>query len=175
MPENVVFTLTGPDRIGIVDEVTTMLLDLEANIETSRMVRLGGEFAMLMLISIPESRRSDLDAVLAQLASKEYRVSTTPTHSEPRATANARSYRVEVTGADHEGIIRDIAHGLAQQGINIESANTTTVEAPMSGTPLFRMDAIVEIPAGMTDSSWMDDLNNAGARANVDVEISAVD
>jgi glycine cleavage system transcriptional repressor len=63
MRNHLVYTLTGSDRIGIVEEVTKMLLDHGGNVETSRMVRLGGEFAMLMLVpcqpsSFPTWRRS---------------------------------------------------------------------------------------------------------------------
>jgi len=58
MRTNIVFTLTGPDRIGIVESVTKMLLGHGANVESSRMTRLGGEFAMLMLVSMPEQPAS---------------------------------------------------------------------------------------------------------------------
>ena len=54
MRKNIVFTLTGTDRTGLVEEITKLLLDLGGNVETSRMARLGGEFAVLMLVSIPE-------------------------------------------------------------------------------------------------------------------------
>ena len=49
MRKNIVFTLTGSDKIGIVEEVTKVFLDHNGNVETSRMARLGGEFAILML------------------------------------------------------------------------------------------------------------------------------
>ena len=52
MQRQFVLTLTGPDRIGIVDRVTRLLLDRGGNVETSRMARLGGEFAILMLVSM---------------------------------------------------------------------------------------------------------------------------
>ena len=55
MKRNFVLTLTGPDRIGIVDRVTGLLLDRGGNVETSRMARLGGEFAVLMLVSLPRN------------------------------------------------------------------------------------------------------------------------
>jgi len=55
MKRNLVLTLTGPDRIGIVEKVTGLLLERGGNVETSRMARLGGEFAVLMLVSLPPS------------------------------------------------------------------------------------------------------------------------
>ena len=64
MRSDIVLTLTGTDRVGIVEEVTKVLLDLGANVETSRMARLGGEFAMLMLTSVSPNQASELEAAL---------------------------------------------------------------------------------------------------------------
>ena len=50
MQKTFVLTLTGPDRIGFVEKVTGLLLERGGNVETSRMARLGGEFAILMLV-----------------------------------------------------------------------------------------------------------------------------
>ena len=70
MQKNFVLTLTGPDRIGIVDEVTGLLLERGGNVETSRMARLGGEFAVLMLVSMPADRYSGLDDDLGRLTAR---------------------------------------------------------------------------------------------------------
>ena len=53
MRRHLVMTFVGPDQIGIVDRVTRMILEYDGNVEESRMTRLGGEFAMLLLISVP--------------------------------------------------------------------------------------------------------------------------
>ena len=60
MRVNFVLTLTGPDRIGIVENVTGLLVARGGNVEVSRMARLGGEFAILMLVSIPVEHVADL-------------------------------------------------------------------------------------------------------------------
>jgi len=52
MTAHFVFTLAGPDRIGIVDHVTEKVLQKNGNIEESRMARLGGDFTMIVMISI---------------------------------------------------------------------------------------------------------------------------
>src|SRR3954452_8765880 len=77
MQTNFVLTLTGPDRIGIVDRVTGLLLARGGNVETSRMARLGGEFAILMLVSLPEDRLAGLESELEHLSAEGYKVSTT--------------------------------------------------------------------------------------------------
>ena len=56
MPKNIVLTLAGQDRIGIVERITKEVLNGGGNIVGSRMARLGGEFAMLMLVSVPPGK-----------------------------------------------------------------------------------------------------------------------
>jgi len=79
MRNNLVFTLTGPDRIGIVEEVTQLLLEHDGNVETSRMVRLGGEFAILMLVSIPADQVTGLSKDVETLIAEGYKVTTSQT------------------------------------------------------------------------------------------------
>src|SRR4051812_26945562 len=100
MQRNFVLTLTGPDRVGIVEEVTGLVLERGGNVETSRMARLGGEFAILMLVSMPEGRSDDPEEGLAGLVSRGYKVTTTRaerTYSE--AHAGWLPFRIEVRGA----------------------------------------------------------------------------
>jgi glycine cleavage system transcriptional repressor len=170
MGASIVLTLTGPDRVGIVEEVTQALLEVQGNVESSRMARLGGEFAVLMLVSMPADRFSELDGAFSKLVSDGYRVSTTETNARANEFADWLRYRVEVAGADHEGIVYEIARGLAQKGINIESAETTTASAPTTGQALFSMSALVLVPPQLAEAEWMGALAEAGADANVDIE-----
>ena len=81
MRTDVVFSLTGPDRVGIVEEVTAILLDLGGNVGPSRMARLGGEFAILMLVSMPDTSPASLDDSLTRLTAEGYAVSARPNGS----------------------------------------------------------------------------------------------
>ena len=53
---HLVVTIVGPDKRGLVAEVTETILESQASIIESRMMRLGGEFAMMMLISLPKEQ-----------------------------------------------------------------------------------------------------------------------
>ncbi len=176
MQRNFILTLTGPDRIGIVDEVTGLLLDRGGNVETSRMARLGGEFAILMLVSMPEGRIAGLDEGLESLTGRGYKVTTTPAErTSAQAHPGWRSYRIEVHGADHEGIVHEVAHFLSRLGINIESVDSETAPAPTSGVPLFAMIARVVVPPGLTGGAWEAGLEEIGSRMNVEIRASAIE
>ncbi len=171
---NIVFTLSGTDRVGIVDEITRSLLELGGNIETSRMARLGGEFAVLMLVSLPSDKADALQKTVADLTSRGYMVTTTQTDQNGTQTHREwLPYRIEVHGADHEGIVHNIAHALAQQGISIEAMDTGNTRAPNSGALLFTMNALILVPPGLAEDLWRSELETTGHDQNVDITVSA--
>ena len=176
MPTKFILTLTGPDRIGVVEEVTRLLLDQGGNVETSRMARLGGEFAVLMLVAMPADRFAGLVSALGVLIEKGYKVTTTPAKgADGEARPGWRPCVIEVQGADHEGIIHEVARHLARQGITIESAESESAPASTSGVPLFSMTARVLVPPGLAGSGWEAGLAEVGGRLNLDVAVFAAE
>ncbi|MFN8381251.1 MAG: ACT domain-containing protein [Anaerolineales bacterium] len=173
MPKNVVLTLTGRDKIGLVDHVTSLVVKRGGNVEASRMAHLGGEFAMLMLISLSESELGGLDQDLQQLRNEGYQVAALQT-DDAKKYEGWLPFEIEVTGADHEGIIHDISHYFASRGINIESMDTSSTPAPMSGTPLFTMKGIVLVPPKLNFHSWSDELEEICDRLNVSLKVEMV-
>ncbi|MCS7061111.1 MAG: ACT domain-containing protein [Anaerolineae bacterium] len=173
MRTTVIFTLIGVDRVGIVEEATRLLLARGGNVENSRMARLGGWFAMLMLVSVPADQSAALEQDLQQLNARGYQVMLRPAEPTPALPyADWPVFQIDVRGADHEGIVHDIAHYLAQRGINIESMDTAVTAAPMSGAPLFIMTALVAVPPALAGQEWQPALYEVAKRLNVDVRVS---
>ena len=173
MPKRFVLTLTGSDRIGVVQHVTESILECGGDVQASRMARLGGEFAMLLLVSIPDSETERLSSKVEDLSGEGFKVS----HTETEWGVAARRkdwlpYQIKVRGANHEGIIHKISEHLSEQGINIESVDTSVVPAPMSGAPLFAMEAIVVVPPDLPKHKWQDELEETADHLNVELEIS---
>ena len=56
----VVLTAVGPDRVGIVDDISGSVTAAACNIEESKMAVLGGEFAVIMLVSGASARVDSL-------------------------------------------------------------------------------------------------------------------
>lgn len=176
MRTNIVLTLAGPDRVGIVEEVTKALLELDGNVETSRMARLGGEFTILMLVSLPEEQVGELELALEYLKEQDYSITIRATRKGQTAAHPGWSpFRVQVQGADHEGIIHNIAAGLSSMGITIDSLDTWVNRAPMSGTGLFSMMALVVVPPQVAEGDWQDTVKQRAEDAGVDVDISSIE
>ncbi len=174
MARNFVLTLTGPDRVGIVEDVTRAVLARGGNVETSRMARLGGEFAVLMLVAVPEGKGEGLEADFKPLTDRGYTVAIAPALAEPdQGTAGWSPFHIEVDGADHEGIIHEVARHLAAHNISIEEMDSESAPAPTSGAPLFSMRALVLAPPD-ADDSWAEGLREIGWRLNLEIEVAPV-
>lgn len=158
MRKQLVLTASGRDRPGILEEFTELLLKHHGNVEASRMARLGGDFAMLMFVSAPEDTVDELRGALGELHFAKYDVQTRLTEMAPSDEDSSGTHcGITVMGADHMGIIHQIAHYLSEQGINVETMSTEVVAAPMSGSPLFTMSAVVRVPPRLS----VDDLREA--------------
>lgn len=173
MRRDLVLTLTGPDRVGIVEDLTGLLVARDGNVEVSRMARLGGEFAVLMLVSLPDEQVAGLESDLERLAARGYKVTATRAH-QPHAEAHAGwdPYRIEVRGADHEGIIQEVARYLSHRGINIESMESETAPAPISGVPLFTMTAEVVVPPELAGIDWEAGLEELSGQLNLEILVA---
>jgi glycine cleavage system transcriptional repressor len=173
MNKNIVLTLTGHDRIGLVEEITNVFVKYGGNVETSRMTRLGGEFAMLALVSLAEKELAALEKELQKLRNEGFQITLLQTEDDhAKKYAGWLPYVIEILGADHEGIIHEIAHHLAEDGINIEDMETTTTPAPMSGTPLFTMNATVLVPPQLSFHKWSEALDEIGDKLNVNIKVA---
>jgi glycine cleavage system transcriptional repressor len=174
MRKNIVLALTGPDRVGIVASVTEILVKYGGNVETSRMTRLGGEFAMLILVSAEEKQLGNLELGVKSLREQGFQVTTKQTELDiEQKYVGWLPYQIEVHGADQEGIVHQVAHYLTQRGINIETMDTGIVPAPMSGTLFFSMSAVVLVPPNLSYKNWQADLDEVADQLNVEIKVSA--
>ena len=143
MRTSLVLTIIGTDRPGIVETISDQVLAARANWEESRMARLAGKFAGILRVSVDAARAEALTTRL-QTANPGLTVVVEGTGDGPQP--GFRTFRLELLGNDHPGIIRDISRVLAQNGVNIEDLETDVTSAPMSGETLFRARATVRTP-----------------------------
>jgi glycine cleavage system transcriptional repressor len=172
MKKNLIISLIGHDRVGLVKSLTKLIVEANGNIEASRMAHLGGEFAILMFVSLDTAHLKGLEQKTQELLKEGFKVIITETkQSDPSQYKGWLPYRIEVNGADHEGIIHAIAERIAALGINIESMDTNTIKAPITGTPLFIMTAVVFAPPDRNHHDLYDQLKPAGDELNVDIDV----
>ena len=111
-------TLVGKDQVGIVAKVTTVLYEGGCHLGEASMLRLGGNFTIMLMVSyqgtvqtlsnllkpIQENLQLQIhiDNIVGQLHQ----------HQEPNV-------RISVHGADRAGIVAQVTTALAQAGLNI--------------------------------------------------------
>jgi glycine cleavage system regulatory protein len=144
MPD-LVLTLIGPDRPGIVEAIAEPIARHGGNWLESRMAHLAGKFAGILRIEVPSGREAAITAALQALEGMGLKL-TIEAGPEAAAQAGSRTFLLDVMGLDRPGIVREISHALAERGVNIEELTTDRTTAPMSGELLFRSRARVSVP-----------------------------
>lgn len=142
----VIGSLTRDSEAGI-RQVTEILLQLGANIEASRVNRLGGLTSLVALVKIAKDKTPLLSTLLSALPG-EFLISPPDPPDQPVAKDSASGNRCELTVecADHPGIIHTVTEHLAEVGIRIRDLESSVINAPFSGDSIFQMRAVIELP-----------------------------
>jgi glycine cleavage system transcriptional repressor len=171
MTTKLVISALGADRPGIVDEISNIIYKHSLNIEDSRMTVLGGEFAMLLLVS---GEQSSIDAIQTQVndigQALQMRLMIKVTN-DSTPIENAIPYAVEVTALDHPGIVNNISSFFSQRGINIVNLHTESYSAPHTGTPMFALHMTIGISADTNIAKLRHAFMQACEELNLDAEM----
>lgn len=170
--QHLVITAVGPDRVGLVEQISQFLLKEGCNIEDSKMAVFCGEFTIILLVSGAEDGlarvAASLEALTAQTGLAFF--CKEPTARAP--VASALPCRLLASCLDHPGVVYELSSVLSRRGVNIESLETKTDESAMSGTPIFGLDALLSVPARVNLHALRQELDEIGKRENIDIEFS---
>lgn len=148
MNTNLVLTVIGADRPGLVGSLSDTIARHGGNWLESRMAQLAGRFAGILRVAVSDDRADALASELAGLQAQGLVVVVE--RGEVSTPTPPRHLRIELLGADHPGIVRDIARALADRGINVIELETESQSAPMSGELLFRAVADLQAPTELS-------------------------
>jgi glycine cleavage system regulatory protein len=169
---DLVLTLIGPDRPGLVEAVAAIVRAHGGNWLESRMARLGGKFAGLLRAELPADRVTAASRELAGLETRGLRVvvEVQDATERPPEAAGVRM-DLDIVGVDRAGIVREIFQLLAATGINVEELATDRRSAPMSGEMLFEAHAVVHVPQSADLAALRGTLERAAQDLMVDVRL----
>ncbi len=168
-----VLTAVGPDRPGLVGEIAAAIHGAGANLEDSRMAILGGEFALLLLLSGSEAAAVAVERGLGPLGEKlGLRLMTKRTgRGQPR---DSLPYRISVSGFDRPGIVSRVSEILARRGVNVASLESHLAYAPLSGTPMFVLEAELQVPSEVALAELRRELSAQCDEENLDLSLERV-
>ena len=165
-------TAFGKDRAGIVAGVSKVLLNLGANIEDASMTRLGGEFSMMLVTTLPSAAK--LEKSFRALETKlglQIAVKAIPASAARRPKEEPPKYLISVYGTDRPGIVHHVARTLAQRQVSITDLQTKVIGSPSK--PVYVMLLEIQVPASLDLDALRGELDHL--RRDLKVEISLQD
>lgn len=135
-------TVVGPDRAGIIADVTGVLAAHGGNLEDASMTLLRGHFAMTLVVR-PPAPAAEVEAGLAALtADGRLGVSVREVADAEPAPAVGEPWVLTVHGGDRPGIVSAVARLVADAGGNVTDLGTRLAGG------LYVLVAEVDLPVG---------------------------
>ncbi len=147
MNVSLIVSVIGPDRPGLVQQLSSVVTDAGGNWEGSRLTKLDGHFAGMVQVVIPEGKRDELKSALSALEEKGLTVSVIHSGKSGVTPSEAgKTVTIEVVGQDRSGIVASISESLATLGVNVIELATDCRAAAWSGETHFFTTATVSLP-----------------------------
>ncbi len=169
-------TIIGKDRPGIVAGAAEVLYRLGCNIEDSSCTMLGGEFAIIFIVSHdrPFSKSRILDDFRAFGEAMNLSVFVRSLGSDEAIyhPPAGELCMVSVYGSDRPGIVYRVTKELADRGINISDLNTKLVGTPDSPVYVMMLEAV--LPEGVETEDLEKVLERLKEELNVEISVRSV-
>jgi glycine cleavage system transcriptional repressor len=171
-----IISAVGPDRPGIVGELTRQLHAAGCNILDSRMVNFRGEFALMILLEIAEEEAATrlLRHLPAIGRSMGLNLFASPQTAPVRAVEGL-DYRLKTYSMDQPGIVARLTNLLREHGVNIEELAAHQESAAFAGSPLFLTEMRLRVPPSVPLRKLRADLESLCNELNCDVDLEPAD
>jgi len=169
-----VVTAVGSDATGLVNGVTERIHEAGANIEDSRMAVLGGEFTLMILVAGNADTLGQMRELVTSYASDQQRLDVFFKDTSRGPTRGGQRFRLEVSGLDHPGIVRQVAGVLARSETNVDAMETKLVPAPMSGAMTFVITAQLTLAPTVSAEQLREHMQEVCDTENLDLALEPV-
>lgn len=163
-----VFTAIGPDRKGLVEELSSAVANGGGNWLESKMAHFCGEFAGIVRVEADDDKAAPLRDALSAIDG----LTVVITDAADHCPIPGETIELELTGSDRPGIVSEITRALSAQGVNVEELETECVSAPMSGEKVFTARAKLGLPDGLTLDELQAALEDVAADLMVDLDLA---
>jgi glycine cleavage system transcriptional repressor len=171
--EHLILTAIGPDQVGLVQKIAEFISRHGCNIEDSKMAVFCGEFAVIVLISGESGNLVKIGRDYREIETETGLAISIKTPSTRAAPQSCLPYKLTASCMDHPGIVYQISAVLSSAGVNIESMETKTYSAPVSGTPIFQLEAKLAVPTRTNISQLRQHFGEIQRQENIDIELTA--
>lgn len=163
-------TLVGKDQPGIVSKVTTALFQGQCNLGEASMVRLGGNFTIMLMVQ-SDGTASDLEQRIQPISSSlnlKHHVDEIEGELLHHLIPDAQ---ITLYGADRSGIVAEVTAILVEQRFNILS-----LESDVGGTaaqPIYIMTIEGVTSQGIEPLTTK--LNTLAKGKNLEIHVEPID
>jgi glycine cleavage system regulatory protein len=140
-----VLTIIGRDRAGVVAELADVVRFHEGNWKRSELAEIAGTFAGVVVVEVDDDHADEL---LTNLLTPREQGLHTPAQQieKPVDAPEAQEVRLRFTGDDRPGIVHDISTVISDFGISISRLGTVLDEADAEGCRQFAITAQLTVP-----------------------------
>ncbi len=170
MTTPIVLTFIGHDRPGLVKAISEKVAASGGTWLESRLAHLAGEFAGILLVSVPDSNIAVLTAALRELETAGLRIAVERS-SDAQAPQSRKIFKLEVVGHERPGIVREVTQALSELGVNIEEFSSSLEGAPFSGAAMFRAVARLRAPDELGGEDLRKTLERIAHEITVDIAV----
>ena len=171
--EHLILTAVGPDQVGLVEKISQFIVQHGCNIEDSKMAVFCGEFAVIILITGEGGKLVKIANAYRELEVQTGLALSLKTPSTRKPADSFLPYELTASCMDHPGIVHRLSQVLSNHGVNIESMETKTYAAPVSGTPIFRLEARLSVPTRTNINALRERFTEMQREENIDIELAA--
>jgi glycine cleavage system regulatory protein/folate-dependent phosphoribosylglycinamide formyltransferase PurN len=166
---DLVVTVMGPDRPGIVARLADVAHRFGANWAASRLSRMAGEFAGTVHLEVPPDRAEALAVALRELQTAGLQIAIAQSASGGPA-AGWRGVALDLIGADRAGIVSQLTRRLAERGVSIEQLQTDQAVAD-DGSVRFKVSAHLLVPQAVSNDTLRADLEGLANEMTLDIAL----
>lgn len=168
-------TVIGRDRPGIIAQVTEILFRTGCNIADSSCTLLGGQYAMIMIVSHPTiASKEEMAANFAPLEQVKLSAFVRKIDEETFRCVGigGEICMISVYGADRPGIVYRVTQELASRNINISDLNSKLVGS--EARPVYVMMLEVVLPEEVSEEEIKEVMRALAGEMKVDINVRSI-
>ena len=169
--KKIILYARGKDKPGIISKISKEISSFNANIETSKMIKLETYFNILSLIEIKESDINNLENKLNEIDDLSIEIS----NIKNSAKKYNNIFFFQLKGADNEGIVYKFTNYFFKNDINIQDLETEIINAPITGQQLFLLKSKILIPKNIDIEIIKNELIELSNMNNVAIKFEKYD
>ncbi|BAN03103.1 glycine cleavage system protein R [Ilumatobacter coccineus] len=165
-----VLTIIGRDRAGVVASLADVVRFHDANWKRSELAEIAGTFAGVVVVEVGDDRVDELLANLLILRDQGLHVTAQQVEA-PTSAPDAEEVRLRLTGDDRPGVVHEISSAISERGISISRLGTVTDLPGSNGGKRFEITVQLSIPVGTDLDAVLDAISELAVSLDVALDV----